>query len=365
MAIPIERDEEQTAKILADWLSGRIEGASDVAVSNLSAPPSSGFSNETILFDACWTAGGEACEACEGQYVARMKPTGYQLFLETDFERQYELLRVLHHDTDVPVPATLWFEDDVELFGAPFFVMAKVPGQAPPDNPPYNREGWLFDTAAEDRRTLWLAGVDALIRVHRIPTELVSFLTKPELGDTGFDQIFEYWRRSWEWAARGEVYPVAAATLEWMEANLPEHRPTALSWGDARIGNMLFHDGAVQAVLDWEMLSLGGHEMDLGWWLFLDEFHSFDLPRLDGLGGREETIERWEAGTGETATDLEFYEVFAGFRFALVLMRIGQMYESLGVTREQRGDMERNNPVLHLLARKLDLEPPGPLPSLH
>ncbi len=362
MPIPTQRDPEQTASAVARWLGGRLEGVSDVTISNISTPSSSGFSNETILLDAAWTdADGRAAS---DELVVRVKPMGYQVFLESDFERQYQLLTVLDRDTDVPVPPILWFEEDESVLGAPFFVMRRVLGDAAPDAPPYNQEGWLVETPPDERRRMWEGAVDALISVHRVPTDLVSFVGKPELGETGLDQILEYWRRSYEWAARGEDYRIAASTLEWLEANLPSSRPTALSWGDARIGNMLFHDGQVRAVLDWEMLSLGGHEMDLGWWLFLDAFHSFDVARLDGLGSRDETIERWESGTGERAGDLAWYEAFAGFRFAVVLMRIGQMYESFGVSREDRGDMERNNPVLHLLARQLDLRPPSPFESV-
>lgn len=357
MPIPTERDEAATTAAIATWLSDTVEGARDIAVTGLAVPDGSGFSNETLLCTASWSAGGEHVTE---DLVVRVKPTGYQVFLESDFELQYRLLTVLDRETAVPVPPILWFEEDDAVLGAPFFVMRRVPGRAAPDAPPYNQEGWLADLEPRERRTLWEAAVDALVAVHRVPTEQVEFVGKPELGDTGLDQIFEYWRRSFEWAARGEEYRIAATTLEWLEANVPSERPTALSWGDARIGNILFHEGAVEAVVDWEMLSLGGHQMDLGWWLFLDSFHSFDVPRLEGLGTRAETIERWEAGTGERATDLAWYEAFAGFRFAVVLMRIGQMYESFGVSREDRGDMERNNPVLHLLARQLDLEPPVP-----
>lgn len=358
MPIPTERDEAATTTALAHWLGRVIEGAREITVTDLAVPDGSGFSNETMLCTASWTS-AEGSPVRE-ELVVRVEPTGYQVFLESDFELQYQLLEVLDQDTDVPVPPILWFEDDENVLGAPFFVMRRVPGRAAPDAPPYNQEGWLHDTPAEVRRRLWEGAVDALIAVHRVPTDKVAFIAKPELGATGLDQIFEYWRRSFEWAARGEEYRIAASALDWLESNMPVERPTALSWGDARIGNILFHDGEVQAVLDWEMLSLGGHEMDLGWWLFLDSFHSFDVPRLDGLGTRDETIERWEAGTGERACDLAWYEAFSGFRFAIVLMRIGQMYESFGVSREDRGDMERNNPVLHLLARQLDLEPPTP-----
>ena len=373
MPIPLQRDPEVTAKAVATWLEGVVAGAHDVRISNLCAPPTSGFSNETILADASWTdADGQRRT---DELVVRVKPTGYKVFMESDFDLQHRLLGVLDRDSPVPVPPLLFVEPDPGPLGAPFFVMRKVAGNAAPDRPPYNEEGWLADATPEHRRLVWRSAIDALVAVHNIPPETVAFLAKPELGPTGFDQIFEYWRRSFAWAAHGDEFRIAAAALDWMESNLPADRPTSLSWGDARIGNMLFEDGQVRAVVDWEMLSLGGAEMDLGWWLFLDQFHSFDVPRLEGLGSRAETIELWEAGTGRAATNLDWYEVFAGFRFAIVLMRIEEMFHTFGIPGSDAAPSgpapapattssrpEPDNAVLRLLAGKLDIEPPRPLP---
>jgi aminoglycoside phosphotransferase (APT) family kinase protein len=357
MPIPAQRDLDESRSALQTWLAAKIPEATEVTVSALSVPEGSGFSNETLLADITWrTPHQEKSDSL----VIRVKPTGYQIFLEADFELQYRLLAVLDADTDVPVPPTLWFETDESVLGAPFFVMRRVPGRAAADRPPYNESGWLFDATPEERRRLWERAVDALIAVHRVPTETVAFLAKPELGDTGFDQTLTYWQRSFEWAKRGLPNPVGDAALEWLLANLPATRPTALSWGDARVGNILFHEGAVTAVLDWEMLSLGGHEMDLGWWLFLDDYHTIDVPRLPGLGDREETIARWEAGTGETAGDLLWYEIFAGFRFVIVMMRLSQMFESWGVKVSTPDDSETNNQVTRLLAAKIPGTPAFP-----
>ena len=39
---------------------------------------------------------------------------------------------------------------------------------------------------------------------------------------------------------------------------MPDERPTGMARGDARLGNMVVHDDACRAVLDWETVSLGG-----------------------------------------------------------------------------------------------------------
>jgi aminoglycoside phosphotransferase (APT) family kinase protein len=349
--VPTRRDPEETKRALASWLAPRLDrpGAS---ITDLSVPSGAGFSNETLVVDVA----GE-------RLVVRLEPTAFQLFLDADFELQYRLLSTLGASTPVPVPPVLWYEPDPGVLGAPFFVMRHVEGRAVTDSPPYNESGWLYETPAAERERIWRNAVDALVSVHNVPTSVASFLAKPALGATGLDQSVAYWGRSFEWAARGRPQPVAEAAWEWLAAHPPRQRDTALSWGDARMGNMLFRDCEVAAVLDWEMLSLGGPVMDLGWWLFLDDFHAFGVPRLPGLGSRADTIALWEAGTGRRAVDLDWYEIFAGFRFAIVMMRMAQMFQSWGVARPGLEDMETNNTVLHVLARKLEIPPPGPVPT--
>jgi len=352
----------QTAKdALGSWLKGKLHGSRDLTMSEITKPMSSGFSNETLILDLGWTDASGAKQ--RDALVVRLAPTSYQVFLDSDFELQYRLLEVLDRHTEVPVPPMLWFEPDEAVLGAPFFVMRKVRGLAAPDHPSYNVSGWLADASPAQRHQAWQNAVCALAQVHRVPTELVQFLGKPDLGDTGLDQVLESVRRAFVWAAQGGSYRVGESALAWLESNMPAHRPTGLSWGDARIGNILFSDGNVSAIVDWEMASLGGHEMDLGWWLFLDEFHSLLVPRLEGLGSRAETIALWEAGTNERAQHLEWYEILAGVRLAIVMMRIAQLSYTHGVDRSQVEDSAQNNPVVHLLAQKLDIAPPGPLPA--
>ena len=87
---------------------------------------------------------------------------------------------------------------------------------------------------------------------------------------------------------------------------------------------MMFGDDLrLAGVMDWEQANLSGTRMDLGWWLYFDDFHSTsrDLVRLDGLGTRDETIAYWEDRVGEKAGDLTWYEVFTGFQVGLLACR--------------------------------------------
>ena len=135
MPVPQQRDLEVARGALSRWLADRL-GARDVTLSDITGPAFTGFSNETLLFDAEWIAEGERHR--QGM-VARVKPTAYTIFLESVFEEQYRVMEALGRQSEVLVPPVVGYESDESVLGAPFFVMQKIDGRIPEDNPPYHR----------------------------------------------------------------------------------------------------------------------------------------------------------------------------------------------------------------------------------
>jgi aminoglycoside phosphotransferase (APT) family kinase protein len=365
MPIPEQRNLDDARGVIRDWLAGKLPDARDLSISPLIGPAFTGFSNETLIFDASWTEAGEPRSA---GYVIRVKPTVHTIFLESDFDSQYRVIRALSDHTDVPMPPVYWYEDDESVLGAPFFVMGKVEGNVPADNPPYTQTGWLLEEATPAvRQRVVENGLDALARVHQANWRKLEldFLDKPQYGATGIDQQITYYEKSLEWAAQGKPQPIAESTLDWVKANKPTNgQHIALAWGDARINNQMFDDnGNVVAVFDWEMVTLADPMMDLAWWLFLDRhFHEgIPAPRMEGFPTREQMLAHYEELTGWRAHDLEFYEVFGGLRFAVVMMRIASMVVEFELMPPDT-DLGTNNIVTRLLAAKLGLPAPGPEP---
>jgi aminoglycoside phosphotransferase (APT) family kinase protein len=254
-------------------------------------------------------------------------------------------------------------EPDPALLGAPFFVMERVDGRIPPDNPTYHSEGWMKECDPAERGAIWTSGLDALAAIHRCDATAlgIDLLDAPPPGaDTVAWQI-ELWWRYCEWVAGGRAFPALEAGYDWLLAHCPP--PSArrdLCWGDARIGNMIFRDGRCVAVLDWEMATIGPAEMDLGWFLLLDRHHceGIGVPRLAGLADRTTSIARWEAGVGREATHVAFWEAFAAWRFAVILARIAaqlQHYELLPADSNFAAD----NTASRLMARVMELPAPG------
>jgi aminoglycoside phosphotransferase (APT) family kinase protein len=330
--VPEQRDPELTRAALATWLRGRLPGAGDVAISSLRTPALSGFSSETLLFEAEWTRDGAACREA---LVARVAPTGYRLFPDPRFEDQCRLLRILDRDTDIPLPPVRWYEPDPGHLGGPFVVMDHVDGLVPPDNPPYHVDGWVREAAPDDRARMWWASVDLLARIHRLDVAALGLdlVDRPEYGRTGIDQQLGYYERFAESAGATSV-PAVRRALGWLRREQPDEAgPPCLLWGDARIGNVIFHGFEPRAVLDWEMATLGQPEVDLAWFLYLDRHHSegAGAGRLAGFPGAAETVARYERLLGRDMRHLAYHEVFAGLRFAVIMARLGQLFVEFGL----------------------------------
>ena len=355
MPIPEQRDAEQSRKQLATWLTGKVGADGEVTLSELRSPGATGFSNETLIVDAGWSAGGERHE---GTYVVRVAPTGYTLFPDATFDTQHRALRLIGEHTSIPVPHVRWLEEDPTVLGAPFFVMDAVAGQAPSDSPPYHVSGWLHDVPPDHRTKVWWGAIDTIAELHQVDWQRldVAFLERPEKGARGLPQILAYDEDFLASIERTEPMPLARRALVWLVANQPTGGPLVLSWGDARIGNVMDDDACDRvAVLDWEMVTLAPPALDVAWALFVDRHHceGCGVPRLEGFPSAAETIARYEERTGITLTDLDYFEVFAAFRFTLIMARIYSMLKEWGIV-EADSPMVQENNVTRMTERLLD-----------
>src|SRR5262245_10724600 len=271
----VSRDADETAIQLRTWLTD-VAGLPNVAVDHIEIPSATGFSNETILFDATWD--DESGAPTVHRLVTRIAPQVHTVFLEANFETQFRVMQALSEHTDVPVPRMLWFEPDPSWFGSPFWIMARVDGVAPGDAPHYSIEGWLRDAGPDEQATVWWNGIGAMAAVHNLDWRALGLerLDDHARGEPALEQQLTYYAESLEGAEQaeqGRPHEGARAALEWLRANRPDSDPehVTITWGDSRLANQMFRDGDVVAVLDWEMVALGDPRIDLGWWLFCDE----------------------------------------------------------------------------------------------
>jgi aminoglycoside phosphotransferase (APT) family kinase protein len=208
--------------------------------------------------------------------------------------------------------------DDPSVFGAAFYIMERVQGRVFSD-------ASLPGCDAEWRATAYAAMADVLARLHR------QDWREPGLGDFGRpESYFARQVKRWgdRWRASGfRTLPELEGLAGWLEANLPpEGAAAAVVHGDYRIGNLILGpDGAVSAVLDWELSTIGHPLADLAhsclWWRVTPEeyggLRGLDLKAL-GIPEERQYVDRYYASAALGEPLLPFHLAFAFFRLAVI-----------------------------------------------
>ena len=333
MAIAVTRDFEKTHGQLTAWLARKLPAGTKPELSALEIPQGAGHSNETLLFDASWSERGERRTQ---RYVARVRPSGRGVFPEYDMRLQYRCMEVLGAKTTIPVPRMLWFEEDDQILGQPFYVMERVDGVVPPDNPPFAVMGWLAESSVENQRLLWRRSLETLVRLHDLDWRSIGlgFLDRPQYGAAGFEQQLGYYADYLPWAKAGTEQPLLDDTFEWLQAKKPaDLGPVVLNWGDARISNMMYRDYTPVAVLDWEMACTGPVEVDLTWFWFLCWFLTggLGIDNLPGFPDRDGTAAIYAEIAKRPVRNLDYFVVWAAFRFGVIMVAIDEVMRQNGI----------------------------------
>ena len=353
------RDLDAVRVSLEHWLARRMPDATEVAIPELGTTSTTGMSSETLLFTAAWTADGQHRSA---HLVGRLAPDAADVpvFPSYDLTKQFRAIAMVGERSAAPVPKVLWDEPDPGVIGTPFFVMERVDGVVPPDIMPYSMGGnWLFDASPEEQRCLQDATVDLLAQLHGIgdPTESFAFVEFPEPGPTHLRRHVAHARAWYEYAARnGRRSPLVERGFVWLEDHWPAHEgPTVLSWGDSRIGNVIYRDYRPVAVLDWEMVGLGPREVDLGWLVYAHRaFHTmataWGLPGMPDFLRPEDVAARYAAVSGYALRDFDWYITYAAVQWGVVGL-------ITGLRSVHFGEREMPDDIDDLLYNRGSLEP--------
>ncbi|MEQ8841056.1 MAG: phosphotransferase family protein [Acidimicrobiales bacterium] len=356
------RDRNELRSAMTAWLTSRLGADADVTLGEVTSPDGSGMSSETLLFDATWTEGGSR----ETQaLVARVEPddADVPVFPTYDLELQYRVMDLVGANSNVPVPNTRWYEADPGPLGKPFFVMDRVSGRVPADIPPYLMDGWLLQASPQQQRELQDHTVGILADLHGIAIDGldVEFLDTPASGSTPLARHVQYQRNYYDWIRGDRRHPIIERTFAWLDENWPtDEGPTVISWGDSRIGNVMYEaDGfAPVAAFDWEMAALAPQEMDLAWMVFLHTFfqeiaNALEIPGMPGFLRREDVIATYETRSGRRVQNFEWFEVYAALRHAIVMARVRERSVHFGEG-EWPDDIDDVIPHRHVLEQMID-----------
>ncbi|BDB44059.1 MULTISPECIES: phosphotransferase family protein [Mycobacterium] len=340
----------------APWIADRFGGAT---VAGVTAPVGNGRSTDTFLVDL---DNGE-------RFVLRVEPSAYRVVYEYDLGREALVMDALARNTDIPVPKVLFHEPDPAILGSPFLVLERREGCIPGDEPPFpaDPDSWVHSLSDLERTVLADDALRTLAAIHAVDWRALGLgsLDRPELGADALTQHVSWWRAFFDWGSAGRPCSTIEETFDWLAKHWPaDPGPTVLSWGDARLGNLMFAGPRVSAVLDWELATLAPAGCDLGWWLFCDRHHSEGVgaPWPPGLPDRDETLSRYTSFSGRTIAHARWFEVYGGLRFAVLMNRAGNMLIEAGALPADH-TMAVNNPATQLLARMIGVTAPDGQPT--
>ena len=292
---------------LGPWLAEHVPGArADLQVEQLSG----GASNLTFrVRDGAH------------DWVLRRPPMSHVLATAHDMGREYRVQAALEA-TDVPVAGQVIECTDDSVIGAPFYVMQRLDGVVYDD----------VDATAGLTEEQGLAAsyelVDVLARLHAVDPDAVG------LGNFGrptgyLTRQVARWQTQWEKSKTVEM-PVVDEVAQRLERHLPTESRHAIVHGDYSFNNTMFRRDdptRMQAILDWEMSTLGDPLTDIGmvavYWGDVGEIMWRNRPpqahRANaGFPAVEVILERYAQTSGTDLGEIDFYRALATYKLAVI-----------------------------------------------
>jgi aminoglycoside phosphotransferase (APT) family kinase protein len=210
---------------------------------------------------------------------------------------------------------------DVEVTGAPFYVMAFADGTILRNE----ADGARLDGTAAVTATDSL--VDVQVGLHALDTDAVGLgdLTKRHTGYV--ERQLRRWRTQVDGAKVREL-PLLDDLHDRLARTVPaEAGPPSLVHGDYRFDNVVLGpDARVAAVLDWELCTIGDAVADACWSLLYWTDPGDPLPFLDsaptlapGFPRRADAAARYAARSGRDLDALGWFTVFGYWKMACIV----------------------------------------------
>ncbi len=258
------------------------------------------------------------------KYVLRSKPLGDLLKSAHAVDREYKVLSALHKQ-GLPVPKTYFLSEDMSVTGAMFYVMDHVEGRN------FN-DPRLRDKTPDARAKIYDVMNAGLVAVHNVDIQAAGLTDYGKSGNY-FERQLGRWSGQYRNSETETIKPMDGL-IKWLTKNLPpDDGQITLVHGDWRIDNLLFDHktNSLNAILDWELSTLGHPLADLGgqlmqWSMPVGEqgrgLAGVDRPAL-GIPSDTQYVAQYAKRRGLAGPpDMRFYIAFSFFRMAAILQGV-------------------------------------------
>jgi aminoglycoside phosphotransferase (APT) family kinase protein len=253
--------------------------------------------------------------------VLRRPPLHSVLATAHDMGREFRLISAFG-PTPLPVPRTIAYCPEDDVIGAPFYLMEFVKGLVLHD---YHLAEQL---AVDARYAAGMSFMDALVELHRADVDEIGLGDLAKREDYITRQL-KRWHAQYQQSRTSDDDTVDRAH-DLLAARIPPQREATVVHGDFRLGNCIVNEqGEIQAVLDWEICTLGDPLADIGYVLASwpetpEEAAPFpESPSIAaGFPGRKELLGRYAGRSGRDVSDVDFYVAFSYFRLACIIQGV-------------------------------------------
>jgi aminoglycoside phosphotransferase (APT) family kinase protein len=239
--------------------------------------------------------------------ILKLGPVGVRRSGSTDIYRQARLLNTLH-SAGLPVPSVVWSSPDEGLLGAPFIVMERLPGRTLIIWEPHA----TFLANPEALTELWVNTAAALAMLHR-------FAWRTQLADWEEPSSLLYELERWAALLRHCEDPewrrLAVALLANLRSTMPADTSIGLVHGDFQPGNLLYENGRITGIIDWDLASIAPQEIDVGWLMMMADRESWaEGWKPHSPLGAEGILRAYTQAGGTAHTHARWFQAFAHFR---------------------------------------------------
>jgi len=245
--------------------------------------------------------------------VVRLAPAGVSRRGNADVLRQAPLLRALHAH-GACVARVREASEDTRFFGVPFLIVERLPGRPLTMGPDAPR----WDLDSNERQRAHCVAARTLAHIHALDVSV-------HLGawDTprSPQQEIEFWTA---FLARSPEPGWVAAGFRLRESllgTMPTGCLVGLCHGDFQTNNILFTGDrklAVTGVVDWEIAGIGAIDLDLAWYLMMNDPAAWHPVELRGGVDLAEIVAAYESAAGRRILNLPWFWSLACFRIAAI-----------------------------------------------